>query len=768
MNSIPGAGILASVARFYRCVRDSWDSSDDESGSKLYDDDAYDTARRYEVQNHVDEEARKQQNQQDCERREEACQNKNVDNGSRFCGSIDLDAAFNTTTDADVKQGSSRKKFLGMDTMRQSILVAPDRIGRNDFVVALTHFTQGEITLHQLLDAMFLLKQQLSLRISMRLFQALNTPSNLKTLVSCLVDTSVVENSPEDRLRTYRYPFIARHVLADGSQAIRMALLKSCSDDESSGDRNGKTSEGVLVDDLLDYLERDSICELVCTHIIAVLISLLRESRPKVVSLMSGRTSFLPALVNKVRYDCVSGLITAIIADDFEAVVEIVEATKSGNMRSLRSMAPLANSRMRSSMSDTGYGMLYQPGVKFLVEGGILDLLSKKFCDAVGETVTSALPTKNSNEEVPEVIGQVCKSLPPSPSASSNDKSPPWYQNMQQAQNALSTIMSLARGVAPLAAALPKVLKTILSTVIQAYLQLNSLLAKTSPKINPLNPYLLLSLTLTLRLLSPPTSVPTHSVFPYLQFLITILIDLTPAASTSSTPSSSPVLRLSILNTLFEIQYWSLSILVNRDFSLRKQSGKALETARLSEVMWQVGKRCGESEEVQRVVRKAASDGFGGNLGDEGWRLWMGPKGKVGKRVVTEWEKSTGGGRSVAREWKRTVVEVGGWIVSEGGSRVERDLGSDCGARLRKLVAKEQEIRGQNFWKSGVVGDSRDGRGSLRKTLKIKTPLIARGGADLDTGRGRSSVGRRKSISESKLKSLFDEPAPKSLPSGNK
>lgn len=164
--------------------------------------------------------------------------------------------------------------------------------------------------LRRLLDNVDALVEQLPLKLTNSLFDALSAPAYLQMLIFLLSDVSArSEQAYKDIRKTYRYPYLVAAILANGNIGIREAFMSSTQ----------------LVNHLLSYLDgnvplipenslaRDN--NVIIINVAQIITSYLETSPEPLLRMFSLRTSFLPSVVKLLHVGAIPRLISLILPE---------------------------------------------------------------------------------------------------------------------------------------------------------------------------------------------------------------------------------------------------------------------------------------------------------------------------------------------------------------------------------------------------------------------------------------------------------------------
>mmetsp|Transcript_8512 Transcript_8512/g.15404 ORF Transcript_8512/g.15404 Transcript_8512/m.15404 type:complete len:647 (-) Transcript_8512:718-2658(-) len=179
----------------------------------------------------------------------------------------------------------------------------PASVGSKNFKELLHSAKNGSISVVTLLEAMFLLEENLPGDVYVQLFKYLSRLENLKIMVK-LLTTVVPEEMARDksvddvRLRD-RSPYVVSMVLSSGPYQIRRVLALNPQ----------------LVEQLLKYFESDTILDSISTvRVSRVVFAMLNDNPQDTVKLMAKRRSFIPNLVKRLYSVPVAELVPQIFA----------------------------------------------------------------------------------------------------------------------------------------------------------------------------------------------------------------------------------------------------------------------------------------------------------------------------------------------------------------------------------------------------------------------------------------------------------------------
>lgn len=212
--------------------------------------------------------------------------------------------------------------------------------------------------IRELLDCLDSIMEQLSLRITNKLFDALSQPACLAMLLFLLSDISA-RSTPvmKDIRKSYRYPYLIANIFANGSQAIRDPFVQSQQ----------------LVSHLLSFLDGEVPLStglerqtpppspliarqdpIIVGNIVQILVSYMETTPEAMLSTFAARAEFLPSVVNLLDVGSVPQLFAALIPDRcVQHVAGMDPGTLSFDQSMTNALSLLSTSRIYHHLADT-------------------------------------------------------------------------------------------------------------------------------------------------------------------------------------------------------------------------------------------------------------------------------------------------------------------------------------------------------------------------------------------------------------------------------
>lgn len=204
-----------------------------------------------------------------------------------------------------------------------------ERVTKEQFVAALDNFVNAKPPnakapphllvkrLRELLDHLDALVEQISLRVTNTLFDALSHTNCLSMLLFLLSDISA-SSTPviQDVRKSYRYPYLVANILANGSMGVRDAFMGSkplVGQLLSFLDGEVHLTTGSVSDNVPAPLARDN--PVIVGNVVQIVVSYMETSPEALLTVLEDRPTFIPAVVSLLRVGSVPKVLYALIPD---------------------------------------------------------------------------------------------------------------------------------------------------------------------------------------------------------------------------------------------------------------------------------------------------------------------------------------------------------------------------------------------------------------------------------------------------------------------